>query len=284
MSVCEYCGEKAGWFQSSHTACVERAGRVNTTVRELVFRQILEGKNHAEIDASVRQELADAKTPYKYVRESLLQSVNDVVSKIALQSPVTKDDFDRLQMMVGPDGFDMAAHKAEYVAKQWFGPARLSMSLILGEVLRGNIATFFDDPVAFIVRSGETAILQTGDCVTYAEQRTISNHARSFGGLSVPLGRGIYYHFGGSQGHQERTSGLMPLDGGKMLITSDALYFGGQQTTLRIPLDHVLRYQPYVDGVGVFEAHGAPKVFTFNYQGMEVGWFFYNLLLALTRR
>src|ERR1035438_3859329 len=67
-----------------------------------------------------------------------------------------------------------------------------------------------------------------------------------------------------------------------MLITSLALYFGGQKTTLRIPLDQVLRYQAYVDGVGVCESHGAPKVFTFNHGGMDAGWFFYNLLSAIT--
>jgi len=68
-----------------------------------------------------------------------------------------------------------------------------------------------------------------------------------------------------------------------MLITSHALYFSGGKTTLRIPLDRVLRYQPYVDGVGVCESHGAPKVFVFDYSGMDTGWFFYNLLVALTR-
>ena len=66
------------------------------------------------------------------------------------------------------------------------------------------------------------------------------------------------------------------------LITSHALYFGGQKTTLRIPLDRVLRYQAYVDGVAVCESHGAPKVFTFDYRGMDTGWFFYNVLSALT--
>lgn len=48
--------------------------------------------------------------------------------------------------------------------------------------------------------------------------------------------------------------------------------------------DQVLRYQPYVDGIGVCESHGAPKVFVFDYQGMETGWFFFNLLSVLTSR
>jgi len=76
----------------------------------------------------------------------------------------------------------------------------------------------------------------------------------------------------------------LPLDIGEMLITTRTIYFGGQKRTLRIPLDHVVRYQPYVDGVGVCEAHGAPKVFVMDYRGLDTGWFFFNLLSALTGR
>ncbi len=75
----------------------------------------------------------------------------------------------------------------------------------------------------------------------YAEERTLTNYKRSYQGLSIPVGHGVYYHFGGSNGHRERTSGLLPLDGGRMLVTTKSLYFGGQRTTLRIPLDQVLR-------------------------------------------
>jgi hypothetical protein len=146
-----------------------------------------------------------------------------------------------------------------------------------------NRSPWFEGSVDFNLGSNEIPVYQSGDNVIYAEERTVSTHVRSFGGLSVPIGGGVYYHFGGSQGHQERTSGLVQLDGGKMLITSQALYFGGRQTTFRIALDRVLRYQPYVDGVGVCESHGAPKVFVFDYSGMDAGWFFYNVLSALTR-
>src|ERR1019366_9246491 len=235
---------------------------------------------YTELAAEVQQVLADNKVQSKYVQEPLLQGINDAVSQIALQSPVSEDDFERLFAVA--EGFDLNAHTAEFAARGWFGVAQLSMSHILWQVPH-RTAPLFDDAPMFNLRSGETPIFQTGNTnVMYAEERTIASHSRSFGGLSVPVGGGVYYHIGGSQGHQERTSGLQELDIGGMLITSLALYFGGQKTTLRIPLDHVLRYQPYVDGVGVCESHGAPKVFTFNYVGMDTGWFFYNLLSALT--
>ena len=280
MSLCEYCGEKAGWFQDSHPACVARADGVGQTVKELVFNGILAGKAYADLAAQVQQTLSDNKVPFKYLRrEALLQGANDAASQIALQSPISEKELDRLVGIL--QGFESSAYGSEYATRRWFGFAQLSMSHTLWQVLHHN-APLFEDAGEFNLRSDETPVFQTGNCVTYAEERTISNHARSFGGLSLPVGAGVYYHIGGSQGHQERTSGLLPLDGGKMLITSHALYFGGQQTTLRIPLDRVLRYQAYVDGVGVCESHGAPKVFTFDYRGMDTGWFFYNVLSALT--
>jgi hypothetical protein len=96
------------------------------------------------------------------------------------------------------------------------------------------------------------------------------------------MGAGIYYHFGASQAR--KVSGLLQIDVGAMLVTSQALYFGGQQRTLRISLAHVLRYEPYADGVGVCEAAGPPKVFVPDYSGMDTGWFFPNLLSALTAK
>jgi len=280
MSLCDYCGEEAGWLQSSHPTCVANAYSMGHAMRELVLNGILAGRSYAELDAQIRQTLADHKVRFKYVRETLLQGVNDAVSKIALQSPVSVEEFNRLFAVL--QGFDIAAYRAEYATRRWFAFAHLDFSVTLWQVLHHNIP-YFGDSVMFNLRSGETPIFQTGNCVIYAEERMIADHVRSFGGLSVPIGGGVYYHIGGSQGHQERTSGLQALDGGTMLITSHALYFSGGKTTLRIPLDRVLRYQPYVDGVGVCESHGAPKVFVFDYSGMDTGWFFYNLLVALTR-
>src|ERR1035438_9574471 len=279
MSLCEYCGEKAGWFQSRHPACAAKANSMGQTVKSLVFNGILAGKSYVDLSAEVQQVLADNKVKEQSLHELLLQGANNAVSHIALQSPVSVDEFERLSGVL--KGFHIDAYRSDFVARRWHGFTQLAMSFILWEVLH-DVHPGLTGPVEFNVRSGEKPLHQTANNVTYLEERTISNHGRSFGGLSLPVGAGVYYHVGGSQGHQERTSGLLPLDEGKMLITSHALYFGGQKTTLRIPLDRVLRYQPYVDGVGVCESHGAPKVFTFNYGGMDAGWFFYNLLSALT--
>ena len=134
----------------------------------------------------------------------------------------------------------------------------------------------------FNLQSGEVPIIASGK-VTFAEERSVSIHTRGHGGLSIPVGGGCYYHLGLTQGQTERVSGLQAIDVGEMLITNQALYFGGQQKTLRMSLKDVIRYQPYVDAVGVCES-GSPRVFVPDYRGMDTGWFFYNLLTALTSK
>jgi hypothetical protein len=289
MGVCEYCGEKAGWLQSSHPACLTKASNSRKTVEKLVFDGTLAGRTYDELSVEVQKMLADNHVPFNYVRDGVHQGANDAASQIAVKSPVSEAEFGRLVRIIR--GFDGSldshlsdAYTAQMVQRRWLATAQLHMSYVLWQVLN-NITPNFDEAgetVAFNLRAGELPIFQTGNCVTYAEERTVTNRTRSYQGLSLPVGGGIYYHIGGSQGHQERTSGLLPLDGGKILITTKALYFGGQGKTFRIALDHVLRYQPYVDAVGVCEDHKAPKVFVFDYRGMDAGWFFYNLLSALS--
>jgi hypothetical protein len=138
---------------------------------------------------------------------------------------VSEEDFERLFAIMGSGGFDMTAHGEGIISRRWFGVAQLTMSVVLWQVLH-NKSPWFEGSVDFNLRSHEIPVYQSGDNVTYAEERTVSTQVRSFSGLSVLIGRGIYYHVGGSQGHQERTSGLTPLDGGKLLTTSHAIYFG----------------------------------------------------------
>lgn len=289
MRLCEYCGEKIGWFQSNHPACVTNANRTRNVIEKLVFNRTLAGRSYDELSAEVQKVLTDSRVSVEYVRDALFEAAIDAASQIALKSPVSTSEFERLVRIIrGLDGWLNAHLSAEYraqmVQRQCFAMARLHMSYVLWQVLN-NITPNFNETgetVAFNLRSGEIPIFQTANCVTYAEERTVTNRSRCYQGLSIPVGGGIYYHIGGSQGQQERTSGLLPLDGGRILITTKSLYFGGQKKTFRIQLNRVLRYQAYVDGVGVCESHGAPKVFVFDYHGMDVGWFFYNLLSALS--
>jgi hypothetical protein len=283
VGLCEYCGQKSGWLRANHRGCEANADLAGRSLKEIVYRSTLAGRPYSIVKEEVKRRLSLDNLRMEPFREIVLQAANDAVSQIALRAPVSQADYQRLDEMLGPDGFNMHSYGEGVKSRKWFGYALLAMSSLLWQVLH-NVRPVFDDPLDFNLRPNEYPIIQTGECVTYAEQRMISQHTRSFGGLSVPVGAGIYYHFGGSQGHVQRSAGLVAVDGGKVLITSAALYFGGKLRTFRIPFPNVLRYESYTDAVGVCEAHGAPKVFIFDYSGMDAGWFFYNLLAALSKR
>jgi hypothetical protein len=274
MAHCDLCGDKVGLFQSRHPACEEAKIRLQAAVA----KGALDGKGFEGLRA-VAEEIASARRiPFDRVRETALQASNDAVSQLALQAPVTGSELDRLYKIL--QGFGLEIYAAETVQRQWFGLPFLGMSHTLWQVLH-DIAPFYDGEgrMRFNLQGDEHPVFSIGK-VTFAEERTVSTGTRTFGGLCVPVGNGVYYHIGASYGHQ--VSGLLPLDVGELLITTRSLYFGGQRRTLHIPLAHVVRFQSYVDGVGICESHGAPKVFVPDYSGMDTGWFLFNLLSALT--
>jgi hypothetical protein len=187
--------EKAAWLQNRHPACTERAEGTKTALYDLALNGTLGGKIFSDLDAEVRQFAAESRVPLQQFRETLLQAADDAEGKIA--------------------------------TRRWFGLPQLDMSLILWQVLHG-LNPVYDGigRMQFNLQASEVPVFSAGK-VTYAEERTVSTHTRTFGGLSLPIGAGIYYHIGGSQGHQ--VSGLLPLDVGEMSITTRTIYFGGHK-------------------------------------------------------
>src|ERR1700686_4818934 len=84
MSLCDYCGEKAGWFQSSHPACVAKVSSAGGVVQKLVFDGTLAGRSYENLFAEFQKVLTDNSVAFKYVRNAALQGWNDATSQIAL--------------------------------------------------------------------------------------------------------------------------------------------------------------------------------------------------------
>jgi hypothetical protein len=280
MGRCDLCGENAGWLQSRHPACNARVEDAKAIFKTLIFNEALAGKTYPELNAEADKFSAENKVPFDHLRETILQAANDAASHIAVQSPVTEGELDRLFNIL--QGFGLDKYATETVQRRWFGLPSLGMSHTLWQVLH-DVTPFYDGAgrMQFNLQSGELPVFSIGKA-TFAEERTVTSNSRTFGGISLPVGGGIYYHLGSSQ--RDQVSGLLPLDVGEVLITNSCFYFGGQKKTLRIPLKHVVRYEHYVDGVGLCESHGPSKVFVPDYSGMDTGWFLFNLLSALSSK
>jgi hypothetical protein len=281
MGKCDLCGDSAGIFKSRHPSCEMKAESLKHSLHDLVLNGVLAGMPFGELNTQTETRIQEENLPRCYFQEAMLLATNDAAIQISQKSPIPEDEVIRLVDLLNGFGYPNG-NKEEILRNSLFGMAFTSLSNILWEV-QNDRPPYYDGAgqMQFNLRLGEQPIFSAGN-VTFAEERTVNTGSRTFGGLSVPMGAGIYYHFGASQAR--KVSGLLQIDVGAMLVTSQALYFGGQQRTLRISLAHVLRYEPYADGVGVCEAAGPPKVFVPDYSGMDTGWFFPNLLSALTAK
>ena len=84
-------------------------------------------------------------------------------------------------------------------------------------------------------------------------------------GLSVPLGMGVRYRFGGSRGKSVVVGqDLVVSDSGALVITSDRAVFLGGQKTLEFRRDKLLGLQQYTDGLRLNVSNRqAPSLFRF---------------------
>jgi hypothetical protein len=77
-------------------------------------------------------------------------------------------------------------------------------------------------------------------------------------GVSVRVMKGLWFHQGGSKGQDELTK----IDEGYITITGRNITFAGGSNTITIPLNKIVRIQPYTDGLGVYK-EGRQKEFRF---------------------
>ena len=279
MGQCDLCGGNARLLKSRHSSCNLNAESLKQSLRDQVFEATLAGQSFSGLNAQAEKKVQDNRLPIAYFKETILQAANDAACQIAQKSPISDDELARLVNVLKGFGFP-EGNRDEILRLKLFGMAFSGMSNTLWQVCNDR---YHGDGgrTQFNLQRGEDPIFSAGK-VTFAEEQTANTGSRSFGGLSLPIGAGMYYHLGASQGH--KASGLKAVDIGEILITSQSLYFGGRIKTMRISLANVLRYEPYVDGVGICEAYGPSKVFIPDYSGMDTGWFFINLLSAITSK
>jgi hypothetical protein len=86
------------------------------------------------------------------------------------------------------------------------------------------------------------------------EQRTRREYVGGYGGISVPLGRGLRLHTGGFKGHPIDTTFLADCGMGWLHITNQRLCFTGSGGAVAIPLKKMISVNGFEDGFQVFRS------------------------------
>lgn len=276
MGNCRYCGSKAGFLNDVHESCLTDAQAALIKLRDLMTRAVMEATPAAEVAVLISAIVADGRLSKQDAEKTLLSAANGAALEVARQRPLDE------HACKGVYDLFCVAKPALVTDQQQFlnnpGYASVALSHTVFQVLHGQVPYW--DPaaqVSFQINRGETPIVQRNAIL--AQYRTISRGS-GYQSVGFPIGGGIYYRIADSAPRTQQT-GLVPLEEGKMMLTTKAIYFGGMQHNFRLPYESILRLEPFVDAVGVFPNHGSGKVFLPGSLGFDDGWFFYNLISAL---
>ncbi len=280
MANCTYCREKAGLFKSEHTACAAEAEAARRQIADAVKMAVATGKQPAKIAPVIARLQFEGRLLEEEVRKLMLRSSDAAILEAVLSKPISDDELERLGSYYS--AADSKWSERDIKERANF-PGFLSAlhANTLYQVLHGQVPYAqpggFDD---FNFQHDEFPILRR--YATLAEYRSIPT-GRSFQSVGLPIGGGLYYRVGMSQPRTSQT-GLVPIDDGLMVITTKSIIYSGQHRNFRLPYPSILRFESFVDGFGIHGNHGPGKVFIPSKLGMmDEGWYFYNLVSALSK-
>ena len=298
MGICKYCGEKAGWFSDVHEACAtlsqqgcaQITAMVNSAIKDKINlptgqdTQTFASQLWSALEQTVDQIVTAHKTPAGNVRQALFQGWSTGAGELATAEPLSIEKFNVIVKLYKLMGFN------EQDIRRSDGNIAAAFSLLLWAVMvHGDPSEFASDHShPFNLQSGEIPLMFFGS-VVYSKETVSRSYQSGYGGMSVRLARGMYYHFGGFKGQRIESSSLQEIDYGSLLLTTRNFYFGGEHTNFRIPFEHVLSFRAHTDGLGLFRdtANAKAEVFTVlepNPNGGDpvparpiFGWFLFNM-------
>jgi hypothetical protein len=277
MSICRYCGQKAGWFSEAHEGCIQKVNQGIEALSACIANAIVEGKEYAEIEAQLGKVATDAAAPEEEVRRAIKEGWSKGAEKRSIAQPIGEPEFSAIS-----DFYHAAGLTQDDVFKT-AGFRAMVFSLQIWTVLNDQISPY-QGPIRFNLQEGEVPVSGMAN-VLLSDEQTRSSYVGSYAGASIKVASGLYYHFGGVRGHREQSTSLQEIDYGYFLMTTRAVYFGGTEkgVNFRLPYKQIVRFQPYSDAVGICKNGAKEKIFA-PQQVPEAGWFLFNVLLALAAK
>lgn len=285
MGNCRLCGEKAGWFKDVHDACIEGVNAGVTEIKSVVtfaVEQIAQGGSPT-IQSIIEQVIADKRIPRESANAAIVESWSVSVNEVSLREPLPAQKETALIRLCEQSGF------TQQELSKTDGFRSVTFSMLLWAITNDVKELYANAMVShnpFNCESGEVPIAFFGS-VVYSQETTTRSRVGGYSGLSVRVAPGVYSHFGGFKGQQVERVAMKEIDYGGMLLTTGAMYFGGEHTTFRISFDNIISFRAQEDGIGFSRktGHGIPEVFSVLVPDKDgnptqapamFGWFLFN--------
>ncbi len=104
----------------------------------------------------------------------------------------------------------------------------------------------------FVAQVNTGIVLDSGEVCHYITPTTVYEERVTGtvrGGHSALIRRGVAYRAGTTQGKSISTSGVAPIDSGRLLVTNQRWVFDGQQGSFSVALSDLTSFEAFADGI-----------------------------------
>ena len=200
-----------------------------------------------------------------YIEHAIEKALSD-----GLIEPEEEDYIHRLTEEFGLSGTSVLYNSQCY--------QRLVKALVLRDILEGKPVervNFNNIPILL----GKTEKMVWAFTQVYAyEEKTKRTYVGKSRGVNVKICKGVYYRVGASKGYPVDQQYQSPLGAGVLCITTKNLTFVGNKS-VKIPINKVISYTEYSDGIEIIKDGANPKPYTF--VGCDT-WFLINAIQLLS--
>lgn len=276
MGTCKICGLSAGWFKEYHAECQAKfnSGReslISTSTNAILIQA--ERENLMDRCKSIAQHymLSD-----DAIRDSLITSWEKTLENLLDNGILSQEEEGKLMTFAEEFGFGQYQldRKGQYT--------RAIKAAVLREVTEGIIPQRFKvgDNHPFNLQKTETLVWAFND-VSYLEEKTSRTYVGASQGMSIRVGKGVYYRVGAFEGHPVETTQMVYKGKGVLAITTKHIYFASETLkSVRIPYNKIISWISFSDGIGIHTDAKSSKPIAFVNGD---GWFIFNLVQNLAQ-
>ena len=274
MGKCTFCGKPAGWLRSKHKECEQKNGSSTGDIADVCYRAIME---HGDVDETLSK--VRNLEEIGFVNEQQLEAAVGRGIARAVES-FLDDNYLSAEEEASLDAYlEVLPISAEALSALGLSEKIVKASIIrsvsVGEVPDPKFTV--DGNLPFLFQKSEK-LIWIFQGVEYLEQRTRTEYQGGSQGVSIRITKGVYYRTGKFKGRKVEINELKSIGTGIVALTSKHIYFGGDQTSFKVPYRKIVALNTYSDGIQIQKdgVRSKPQIF----KGLD-GWFASNIISNL---
>jgi len=276
MGKCIYCGQKAGLFSDKHKECEQKYLNGQSEIVKLIESTIVEADDFSNLKADIEKIATECYIPTTRFDNLFTKGYDKAVEKFLEDGIITKEEEEKL------DKFQEQLQLSQGVVNKNNSLAKVTQAAIVRELSEGTIPEDrfgYEGILPVNFQKGEK-LIWLFPAVEFYEQRIKTHYEGGYSGVSFRVARGVSVRTGGFRGNPVKTEEMKYITTGDFIVTTKSLYFSSSSKSVKLPLQKILRIEPYRDGIGLQKdtATAKPQVF----KGLD-GLFVYDVVTHLNQ-